>query len=410
MIRKQSLLLSAFLALVAVGYMVWGTGAREVVIAAPDGNAALTVAKNALPAGFDASLITINALPRSEDALATYELGPDGMQFKKPVTLSATFPLNDESDLPLLLSLDEDDPVIVDNIEYDIDTFAGTVTLRAPLVHFSRYTVVGGFFRLRQLREGGVHAVGERFPVAIPVFVRERLHVNAEMRDGSRRALTYLLAEDPQVKVNWTAAAPTLSLSRFINEPVVQAVPRSDFTLSEEFDCDRVGEGAVRASIRLNFAYKVYLSGADPSRARTWTNSVALPAYSEERCVAAADTRGEVAGRISSESGSILDDIASDDPRGQADFWLRIGDAFYPGDRFYIANGGAPEVGHECRDKRGALAMHYHAHDPEGVQGVYNFLELSITPPLVDPDPNGCGYGFVTDIERLNVERIMGGE
>ena len=136
-----------------------GGGDSPLTIRSADGRAALTIPEGALPDDFDQDALAIvdrtaeeieareAAADRSDvdgellALLGVYELRPDGLRFREPVTFSLTLPLGDEAVFGFHVSDGVPDPIT--DLETEVDAVAGTVTLQTRIEHFSELRWIG---------------------------------------------------------------------------------------------------------------------------------------------------------------------------------------------------------------------------------------------------------------------------
>ncbi|MFC1962745.1 hypothetical protein ACFLWB_01960 [Chloroflexota bacterium] len=144
-------------------------------IVSDDKQATLSIPEGALLEGTkleDISITKLGGKELDESVYAIYELKPDGVTFEKPVTVSITAPAR-EGDISLLLSYDGNSVEFIDTTEVSLDKSANTVSVTAPIEHFSRLKFVEGIFLVRtQLPLLGEKKVREKFDLTVKVFYK----------------------------------------------------------------------------------------------------------------------------------------------------------------------------------------------------------------------------------------------
>ena len=152
-----ALILALLVAL--IGTACGGGGDSSFTIHSADGRATLTIPEGALPDDFDRDTLAIvdrtaEAIDARQAAaersavdgvllplLGVYELRPDGLRLRQPVTFSLTLPLSDEAVFGFHVSDGVPEPIT--ELELEVDPANGTVTLRTPIDHFSELRWLG---------------------------------------------------------------------------------------------------------------------------------------------------------------------------------------------------------------------------------------------------------------------------
>lgn len=119
---------------------------RTITAVAPSGGEArsaggeltLSFSNGALSSAQDIVIETFRTRTAPRLVSAVYELGPDGLAFDAPVTLSITLPSPDENEIYAIANLDGAYPDIIDASDWD----PATNTVSAELPHFSSWGVV----------------------------------------------------------------------------------------------------------------------------------------------------------------------------------------------------------------------------------------------------------------------------
>ncbi|GEM_PF-1975657 len=229
------------------------TAAPHEVVRSPDASVELLYLNAALPAGVDAGAVRITSrLPLEtgvtvdgDPPLAAYRLEPEGLKFERPAIVRLTAEVRADGALPELFLLSQGEVTRLSPQALELQAERQTITVSAPLSHFSELVRVDGAFRVRLLNISESskqfardvlpsiedQEVGVPFDIEVEVTLEKPL--STLVYDGRRvdwRVLEWTL------EGNWLARPP-LSPNEVSAAPPPTKVEARSFRVRQIFTC-----------------------------------------------------------------------------------------------------------------------------------------------------------------------------
>jgi hypothetical protein len=129
----------------------------HLTITSPDRQVTLLIPRSALPAGVAASAIKITSLEPSDDSvlldgqppLLTYQMEPDGLQFKTPGLIRVEIDKPSDGRIPVLAMVSGQEINPLNPTRVELNATKPKMTLIAPIAHFSSVVVAKGRYHVR---------------------------------------------------------------------------------------------------------------------------------------------------------------------------------------------------------------------------------------------------------------------
>lgn len=353
-------------------------------VSSADNKVTLDIPEDALPEGTTKEDIKITPMdekvsdlkPDEEVNMIGYNLEPDGLKFEKPVTLSMTTEYTPDTQVQILY-VSEGKFVELEDQEAVFDEEAKTVTVSAPIDHFS-----GAFVGFRKMFRTtmdpiGEAVVGEPFEVTAKVFVMERPPYSFVSDNGIRFTKTFLPEKDWYldgeffVVDDWQDSIVTPK--KVDDRPPYTRIPagQREFTIKQSFTCTEVGFEGIK------YRPKAY-----------WWESVEadwpgiMNDGTEDRRTSGNGFVSEIVKCVARE--------AVEDSKIAADM-VEIEVIEVDGNKFPVSQFRIGGIHQYCPGD------HYHA------ETAYSLKSSQ----MKDPAPDACGFGIVGEvpIEKVSVEK-----
>jgi cysteine-rich repeat protein len=262
-------------------------------IVSDDNQATLSIPEGALPEGTkleDISITRLDGEDLHESVYSVYELKPDGVTFEKPVTVSITVTAR-EGDIPLFFSHDGNSVEFIDTTEVILDKSANTVSVTAPIAHFSDVGMTEGLFRAVIPETLGEYKVGEEFEVTIVVFYKEKVTFYYWGIND-----TIFVVGEPEIKVDWRGW-PVVPAEVWGSPP--RGKFKNTFSWREIFKCFTPGEGAIDPKIRIRYNFRLNSPPDDSTPGPVFFNEPTINLREPFKCL---ETKAEEYGLYNSPS------------------------------------------------------------------------------------------------------------
>ena len=276
---------------------IGASNAQPISVTSADGRASVDVPAGALPAGARSSELTVSDVTEREasriaaslaeagievadddfELVVAYELGPDGLQFRQPISFSVALPLSPGALVIFVVS--DGGLESVTEFATEIDVEAKLLTVSFPLDHFSGVRMLGtrSSFSVTLTPNPPAAAIGES--IEVTAVVRRRassldlnlvgLRVNGELRHFSSRLHfdrwrlkgTFIAGtpEDEFFGVIRLSDTDVVEPTRAENRPPLSIVTTATFTATQSFTCKKDGVATVRFIAELR--YRIELLG-----------------------------------------------------------------------------------------------------------------------------------------------------
>ncbi|MCG3773988.1 MAG: hypothetical protein JW395_0805 [Nitrospira sp.] len=336
-------------------------------VTAGDGSAELLIPNGALPAGTSVSQIRVAPLAaadvpvRSIDGspISSYRLEPDGLSFSKPAVIRVK--QSGDGTLPLVVLISKDRPELLDT-STKFDRLTKTVTISAPIAHFSEMMVARGFLGL-DFPSPGNQVVGQNFSVASTVQVHT-LTTTWKFREDENWVF---VMEGLEMDGGWRGQTIGLTPQRVDGAPLNTSLAVGTYPTRQTFLCDEPGRKSIER--RVNFRFDMYVTeGAGPKQL-DFSGSF-LNTEEAFDCTTAAGTPTPTPNPI------------------EPTTMLQLPDGgIYPANQFRFSQ---PD---ECQ------LPHYHGTVAVGLASATSTQIVQST----DRAPRGCGFGSIQEISTLQV-------
>ncbi|KPJ86181.1 hypothetical protein AMJ57_00230 [Parcubacteria bacterium SG8_24] len=192
----QKIMVGGGIAVIVIiaAWLIWPdgrSGEGVMTVTSDDGLAELSIPPGALPA--DVAIGDIGVVPATEadlraelgledlaegeeSTLLAYDLLPDGIEFRVPVTVTITHETNEGGVIPALFHVADGEFELIADTEVSIDAETGRTSVSGDISHFSYvgsdidtlYQEGGGMFNY-ELTSGGQGEVGDTFPYHLTI-------------------------------------------------------------------------------------------------------------------------------------------------------------------------------------------------------------------------------------------------
>lgn len=244
------------LAVVAAAFYLFRSNqAKTFTIESDDGSLTLEIPKGALPDGVKKEDLSITTLPveGSDGLYASYELTPDGLKFRQPVTAIATLPMSD-GNIPLAYLVSQGSMSTI--APSKVSQKGETMTVTAHLSHFSFLFFREGPFIIGLSIPEDIYEVTDTFPLTFAVLADPVWQDEEVWEMGGRKYGSKLELET--VEVNGTIGP----FSDIVEPPeyTIQDTfdPSTFYSRKEDFDCAKPGVESMSFLGTLEAKGKIY--------------------------------------------------------------------------------------------------------------------------------------------------------